>query len=45
MANQFKIGDLDVRVLSDGDARAPGTVYFAGTTAEQWEPHKRWLNH
>ena len=45
MANQFQIGDLDVRVLSDGDARAPGTMYFPGTTAEQWEPHKRWLDH
>jgi glyoxylase-like metal-dependent hydrolase (beta-lactamase superfamily II) len=45
MAKTFKIGDLDVTVLSDGAARAPGTVYFQGTTAEQWEPHKRWLDH
>lgn len=45
MANSFKIGDLDVTVLSDGTARAPGTIYFQGTTAEQWEPHKRWLDH
>jgi glyoxylase-like metal-dependent hydrolase (beta-lactamase superfamily II) len=43
--NKFKIGDLDVTVLSDGMARAPGTVYFPGSTAEQWEPHKRWLDH
>lgn len=45
MGNKFMVGDLDVRVLSDGEASAPGTVYFAGTTAEQWEPHKRWLDH
>ncbi len=45
MANTFKIGDLDVTVLSDGSARAPGTVYFQGTTAEAWEPHQRWLDH
>ncbi len=43
--NNFKIGDLDVTVLSDGSARAPVTMYFQGTTAEQWEPHKRWLDH
>jgi glyoxylase-like metal-dependent hydrolase (beta-lactamase superfamily II) len=45
MANRFQVGDLDVLVLSDGEARAPGTLYFQGTTAEQWEPHKRWLDH
>jgi len=45
MANKFKIGDLDVTVVSDGEAGAPGTVYFQGTTAESWEPHKRWLDH
>ena len=45
MANSFKIGDLEVLVVSDGMARAPGTMYFQGTTPEQWEPHKRWLDH
>src|SRR5256885_10832834 len=45
MANSFKIGDLDVLGVSDGTARAPGTMYFQGTTPEQWEPHKRWLDH
>jgi glyoxylase-like metal-dependent hydrolase (beta-lactamase superfamily II) len=45
MANTFKIGDLEVLVLSDGTARAPGTMYFIGTTKEQWEPHTRWLDH
>jgi glyoxylase-like metal-dependent hydrolase (beta-lactamase superfamily II) len=43
--NKFKIGDLDVTVLSDGVARSPGTMYFQGTTAQMWEPHKRWLDH
>lgn len=45
MPNTFKIGDLEVLVVSDGTARAPGTMYFQGTTPEQWEPHKRWLDH
>ena len=45
MANKFKIGDIHVTVVSDGEAGAPGTIYFQGTTAEQWEPHKRWLDH
>jgi glyoxylase-like metal-dependent hydrolase (beta-lactamase superfamily II) len=45
MPNKFSIGDLEVIVVSDGQARAPGTMYFQGTTPEQWEPHKRWLDH
>jgi len=45
MPNTFTIGDLEVLVVSDGIARAPGTMYFQGTTPEQWEPHKRWLDH
>jgi len=45
VANTFKIGDLDVLVVSDGFAKVPVTVYYAGTTPEQWEPHKRWLDH
>ncbi len=45
MPNSFKIGDLDVTVLSDGVARAPATMYFPNTTPKQWEPHKRWLDH
>lgn len=45
MANSFKIGDIDVQVISDGQAQAPGTVYFPGTTPEMWEAHKRWLDH
>jgi glyoxylase-like metal-dependent hydrolase (beta-lactamase superfamily II) len=45
VANSFKIGDLDVLVVSDGFMKFPPTVYYAGTAAEQWEPHKRWLDH
>ena len=45
MTNNFTIGDLEVLVVSDGDARAPATVYFPGSSTEQWEPHKRWLDH
>ena len=45
MANTFRVGDLEVLVVSDGMARAPATVYFAPTTTDQWEPHKRWLDH
>lgn len=45
MTNTFTIGNLEVLVVSDGFARAPGTMYFQGTTQEQWEPHKRWLDH
>jgi glyoxylase-like metal-dependent hydrolase (beta-lactamase superfamily II) len=45
MQNNFKIGDIDVTVLSDGEAKAPGTLYFQASSAEAWEPHKRWLDH
>jgi glyoxylase-like metal-dependent hydrolase (beta-lactamase superfamily II) len=45
VANRFTIGDLEVLVVSDGEARAPGTVYFPASTPEAWEPHKRWLDH
>ena len=45
MANRFQIGEIDVLAVSDGDGRAPGPLYFQGTTPEQWAPHKRWLDH
>src|SRR5690349_8283971 len=45
MANKFNIGDIKVTVISDGQGHAPGTLYFQGTTDEQWAPHKRWLDH
>ncbi len=45
MANTFQIGDVEVLVVSDGTLRLPPTTYYSGTTAAQWEPHKRWLDH
>ncbi len=45
MANKFEIGELEVLVVSDGEAKAPGAAYFPGTTPEMWEPHKQWLDH
>jgi glyoxylase-like metal-dependent hydrolase (beta-lactamase superfamily II) len=45
MPNTFKIGDIEVTACSDGTARVPGTMYFAGTTKEQWDNHKRWQDH
>lgn len=41
--NRFKVGDIDVAVLSDG--KAVLREYMRGVTPEQWEPHKRWLTH
>jgi len=45
MARSFKIGGLDVLALSDGTTSVPATVYFPTTKPEQWQPHKRWLDH
>jgi glyoxylase-like metal-dependent hydrolase (beta-lactamase superfamily II) len=45
MPNRFSVGDLEVLAVSDGVGSAPGTLYFRGTTDEQWEKHRRWLNH
>ncbi|HET6614306.1 MAG TPA: MBL fold metallo-hydrolase [Dehalococcoidia bacterium] len=45
MANRFKVGDIDVLVVSDGTVTFPAPAYFAGTTAEQWAVHDRWLGH
>jgi len=45
MPNTFQVGDLEVIAIADGKVTFPPTGYFAGTTAEQWEPHARWLDH
>jgi glyoxylase-like metal-dependent hydrolase (beta-lactamase superfamily II) len=45
MPNTFKVGDLEVIAVSDGEVTFPAMAYFAGTTAEQWEPHARWIDH
>ncbi len=44
MANTFRVGEIEVLVLSDGEITIPGNAYFQ-TTDAAWEPHKRWLTH
>jgi glyoxylase-like metal-dependent hydrolase (beta-lactamase superfamily II) len=44
MAATFSIGDLEVLVVSDGEAIFPGTGYFRNAETD-WEQHKRWLDH
>jgi glyoxylase-like metal-dependent hydrolase (beta-lactamase superfamily II) len=43
--NRLRVGEMDVLVISDGYAKVPAHVYYRDTTPEQWEPHKRWLDH
>ena len=45
MANSFRIGELEVLVLSDGDITFPAHQYFPASTQEPWKAHDRWLNH
>jgi glyoxylase-like metal-dependent hydrolase (beta-lactamase superfamily II) len=45
MANVFKIGDLEVIAVADGEVRFQAKEYFAGTTDEQWAAHSRWTDH
>jgi glyoxylase-like metal-dependent hydrolase (beta-lactamase superfamily II) len=45
VANRFKIGDMYVLVVSDGEAKFPGHMYFRGVTPEQVKPHERWFDH
>ena len=45
MVNVFKIGNLDVIAVADGEVSFPAKGYFAGTTDAQWEPHARWMDH
>ena len=40
MANKFKVGDIEIIVVSDGEAKMKGTDYFPASTPETWEPHK-----
>ncbi len=39
----MNIGDLVVEPIYDGVMRAPATIFFAGTTDEQWAPHRQFL--
>ena len=45
MANNFRIGDIEISVFSDGEAKIKGTEYFPASTPETWEPHKALLDH
>ena len=39
----MNIGDLVAEPLYDGLMRAPATLFYGGTTTEQWAPHQRFL--
>ena len=39
----MRIGDIDIAPLHDGTAFFRATEAFAGTTDEQWEPHRAFL--
>jgi glyoxylase-like metal-dependent hydrolase (beta-lactamase superfamily II) len=45
MANRFKVGEIEITVVSDGEAKMKGTDYFPASTPETWEPHKALLDH
>lgn len=45
MPNAFKVGDIDVIAVSDGEIAMVATEYFVGTTAEQWSHYPRWAGH
>jgi glyoxylase-like metal-dependent hydrolase (beta-lactamase superfamily II) len=44
VAGKFSVGELEVVVVSDGEAIFPGKQYFQNTDAD-WEAHRRWLDH
>jgi glyoxylase-like metal-dependent hydrolase (beta-lactamase superfamily II) len=39
----MNIGDLVAEPIYDGVMRAPATIFYGGTTLEQWAPHQRFL--
>jgi glyoxylase-like metal-dependent hydrolase (beta-lactamase superfamily II) len=41
----FRVGDIEITVVSDGEAKFAGTEYFPASTPEAWEPHRRLLDH
>jgi glyoxylase-like metal-dependent hydrolase (beta-lactamase superfamily II) len=45
MANKIKVGDIEIIVVSDGQAKMKGTDYFPASTPETWEQHKALLDH
>ncbi len=44
MPHTFKLGDIDITVVSDGEAKLKGTDYFPASAPETWEPHKALLD-
>ncbi len=40
----MNVGELRVDAVMDGVAKLPATAAFAGTTDEQWEQHRRFLD-
>jgi glyoxylase-like metal-dependent hydrolase (beta-lactamase superfamily II) len=41
----MRIGDVELVALIDGEMKQKPTDAYGGTTAVDWEPHKRWLTH
>ena len=44
MANTFKVGEIEISVVSDGEARVKGTEYFPASAPATWESHKALLD-
>ena len=44
MPNTFKVGDIEITVVSDGEGKMKGTEYFPASTPATWEPHKALLD-
>ncbi|MBI5290072.1 MAG: MBL fold metallo-hydrolase [Chloroflexi bacterium] len=44
MANVFRVGEIEITVVSDGEAKLKGTEYFPASTPETWAPHKALLD-
>jgi glyoxylase-like metal-dependent hydrolase (beta-lactamase superfamily II) len=44
MANRLNVGDIEIIVVSDGEAKMKPTDYFPASTPEAWEPHKALLD-
>ena len=40
----MNVGSLRIDPVMDGVATLPATAAFVGTTEEQWEPHRRFLD-
>ena len=44
MANTFKVGEIEISVVSDGEATVKGAEYFPASSPATWEPHKALLD-